>query len=66
MTTDFNPHTENITLVYDADNNEIDRLPGLVTIHGNDYKDRLPISYHHVSVTTQILNVIRIDPKPAE
>lgn len=61
MTVDFTPHTETFTIVYDNKGNEIDRINGIVDIKGKDYADRLPIEYRHISVTTQVNNIIKIE-----
>lgn len=61
MTVDFTPHTETFTIVYDNKGNEIDRINGIVDIKGKDYADRLPIEYRHISITTQVNNIIKIE-----
>ena len=58
---DFVPHAEIHTIVYNKDGKEIERLEGRAEIKPKDYEDRLPITYHHVKVTTEILNVVKIE-----
>lgn len=58
---DFEPKTEKITVVYNAAGDEIARLKGAVMIKPKDYEDVLPVEYRHIAITTQVLNVVKIE-----
>lgn len=58
---DFQPHTTYVTVITDTDGNEIKRLDGRVNVRGKDYADRLPIECRHIAVTTELLNVMKIE-----
>lgn len=58
---DFQPHTEYYTVISDGDGNEIERLDGKVNVRGKDYADLLPIECRYIAVTTELLNVIKIE-----
>lgn len=58
---DFQPHTTFYTVITDVDGNEIERLDGKANVRGNDYADRLPIECRYIAVTTELLNVMKIE-----
>lgn len=58
---EFAPKTEVLTIVYDESGKEITRFPGRKQISGKDFANVLPITYKQVSITTQLLNVVKIE-----
>lgn len=61
MQTDFNPHTEKKTVVYNSKGELITSYDDHVTIKPSDFRDHLPIEYHHITITYQINNIIHIN-----
>ena len=61
---DFGTKTENLTVIIDAKGNEIERMPGHVEIEGRDYAELLPVECRHITVTTEVVSIKRIDKKP--
>ena len=66
MTTDFEPHTETITVIYDAKGGEIAKLDGRVEVRPKDYEQYLPVEYRHISITTEVLSVVKIEKKGSD
>ena len=62
-TTDFDHKTEDFTVIIDSKGNEIERMPGHVEIEGRDYAELLPVEYRHITVTTEVVCIKRIDKK---
>ena len=58
---DFEQHEEVHTVIYNAAGEEIDRKEGRVTVRPKDYADQLPITCKQVKVTTELVNVYRIE-----
>ena len=61
MTEKFNPQKQKYTVVYDSNSNEIDRKEGFAEIKPKDYKEHLPIEYKYITITTEIISIIRIE-----
>lgn len=54
-------HTTTCTVVYDSNDNEIDRMDGQVSINPKNYDSQLPITYKQIRTTTELLAVVRIE-----
>ena len=63
MTEKFNPQKQKYTVIYDSQGNEIDRQEDFVEIKPKDYKEYLPIEYKYITITTEIISIIRIEKK---
>lgn len=59
----FKPQTKESTIIYDANGNIIAELEGHVCVRPKDYEDYMPIEYRHITITTQIASIVRIDKK---
>lgn len=57
----FEPITDQFTEIYDAQGGLIDRLNGHVQIKGKDYDEFLPIEYRHITITTNVTSVVKIE-----
>lgn len=57
----FEPITDQFTEVYDAQGGLIDRLNGHVQITAKDYDEFMPIEYRHITITTQVTSVVKIE-----
>lgn len=60
-TVDFEPQIKQMTIIYDKDGNEITTLDGIVSVKPKDYEDYLPVEYRQYKITTELLNVVRIE-----
>jgi len=62
MTEDiFEPITDKFTEIYDAQGGLIDRLNGHVQVNGKDYDEFMPIEYRHITITTIVTSVVKIE-----
>jgi len=62
MTEDiFEPITDQFTEIYDAQGGLIDRLNGHVQVNGKDYDEFMPIEYRHITITTIVTSVVKIE-----
>lgn len=59
----FKPQTKESTIIYDANGNIIAELEGHVCVRPKDYEDYMPIECRHITITTQIASIVRIDKK---
>ena len=57
----FEPITDQFTEIYDAQGGLIDRLNGHVQVNGKDYDEFMPIEYRHITITTNITSVVKIE-----
>lgn len=57
----FEPITDQFTEIYDAQGGLIDRLNGHVQVNGKDYDEFMPIEYRHITITTEITSVVKIE-----
>ena len=62
----FKPQTKESTIIYDANSNIIAELEGHVYVRPKDYEDYLPVEYRHITTTTQITSIVKIDKKGGE
>lgn len=62
----FKPQTKESTVIYDEDGNVIDELEGHVYVRPKDYEEYLPVEYRHLTTTTQITSIVKIDKKDAD
>ncbi|MBQ9417120.1 MAG: hypothetical protein IJU19_00875 [Bacteroidales bacterium] len=61
MNEEFTPKITKQTVVYNADGAEIARLEGHVVIRPKDYEEQLPVEYHHITTTTEVIAIARIE-----
>ncbi len=59
----FKPQTKESTIIYDVEGNVIAELEGHVYVRPKDYDVFLPVEYRHITTTTQITSIVRIDKK---
>ena len=57
----FEPIPEQFTEIYDAQGGLIDRLNGHVQVNGKDYDEFMPIEYRHITITTKVTSVVKIE-----
>ena len=57
----FEPITDQFTEIYDAKGGLIDRLNGHVQVNGKDYDEFMPIEYRHITITTKVTSVVKIE-----
>lgn len=57
----FEPITDQFTEIYDSQGGLIDRLNGHVQVKGKDYDEFMPIEYRHITITTEVTSVVKIE-----
>lgn len=61
----FEPQKVQSTVIYNAKGEIIDTLDGHIVVHPKDYEQYLPVEYRHITTTTEIVSIVRIEKKGA-
>ena len=59
----FEPKTTKSTVIYDINGKEITTLDGHVAVRPKDYEQYLPVEYRHITTTTEIVSIVKIEKK---
>ena len=62
----FKPKTDQFTEIYDAQGGLVDRLNGHVQVTAKDYDEFMPMEYRHITITTEVTNVVRVEKGAAK